>query len=77
MAKLPRLTAGELAKIIKKIGFEFVRQRGSHMFFRNPDGRITTIPNHPGQKIGPGLLNTIIKKDLQITREKFEELLYN
>jgi len=75
MAKLPRLTAIELAKIISKIGFKFTRQKGSHMFFKNADGRVTTIPNHPGQKIGPGLLNTIIKKDLQISREKFEELL--
>jgi len=74
MSKISNLTAIDLVKIIKKIGFEFVRQRGSHMFFKHPDGRITTIPNHPGQKIGQGLLNTIIKKDLQLSREAFIEL---
>ena len=75
MAKLPQLTAIQLAKIIDKLGFELIRQEGSHMFFRHSDGRTTVIPNHPGEKIGPGLLLKIIKKDLQITREKFEELI--
>jgi predicted RNA binding protein YcfA (HicA-like mRNA interferase family) len=75
MAKLPRLTAMELSRILKKLGFEFIRQEGSHMFFRHSDGRTTVIPNHPGEEIGTGLLNKIIKKDLQITREEFESLI--
>lgn len=74
MPKLPALTAKELVKIINKIGFKFIRQRGSHMFFKHFDGRATTIPNHSGQKIGPGLLNTIIKNDLQLSREEFLKL---
>ncbi|PIN93588.1 hypothetical protein COU61_00790 [Candidatus Pacearchaeota archaeon CG10_big_fil_rev_8_21_14_0_10_35_13] len=73
MAKLPQLTAIELTKIIKRLGFELIRQEGSHMFFKHSDGRTTVIPNHPGEEIGPGLLLKIIKKDLRITREEFEE----
>ena len=45
------------------------------MFFEHPDGRTTVIPNHPGEDIGIGLLNKIIKKDLCISREEFEKLL--
>ncbi len=45
------------------------------MFFKHNDGRSTVIPNHPGEKIGPGLLLKIIKKDLNMTREEFEKLL--
>ncbi len=71
MPKLPLLTANELAKIIKKLGFEFKRQEGSHMFFEHPDGRTTVIPNHPTEDIDRGLLNKIVKHDLQITREEF------
>ncbi len=44
------------------------------MFFKHSDGRATTIPNHPGQEIGPDLLNTIIKNDLQLSREEFMNL---
>ena len=71
MAKLPLMTAREVAKILEKIGFRFIRQKGSHMFFDHPDGRTTVIPNHPGEKIDRGLLNKIIKHDLQMTREEF------
>lgn len=45
------------------------------MFFEHLDGRTTVIPNHPGQDIGRGLLNKIIKHDLQISREEFERLM--
>ena len=71
MSKIPLLTANEVSKILKKLGFEFKRQRGSHMFFEHEDGRTTVIPNHPGEKIDRGLLNKIIKHDLQMDREEF------
>ena len=71
MAKLPLMSAKELTKILEKIGFECLRQEGSHMFFKHADGRTTVVPNHPGEKIGTGLLLKIIKKDLGMTREEF------
>ena len=71
MPKLPLLTAQEFVKIIKKLGFEFKRQEGSHMFFEHSDGRTTVIPNHPSEEIDRGLLNKIVKHDLKITREEF------
>ncbi|MBT4936763.1 type II toxin-antitoxin system HicA family toxin [Candidatus Peregrinibacteria bacterium] len=74
MGKLPLVSAKELSKILLKLGFEFKRQQGSHMFFKHPDGRTTIIPNHPGEQIDRGLLNKIMKHDLQISREVF--LLY-
>ncbi|MBS3155923.1 type II toxin-antitoxin system HicA family toxin [Candidatus Woesearchaeota archaeon] len=74
MAKLPLMTAREVSKILEKIGFKFIRQKGSHMFFDHSDGRTTVIPNHPGEKIDRGLLNKIIKHDLQMTREEFANL---
>ena len=75
MSKLPQISANKLSKLISKIGFKFIRQEGSHMFFKHEDGRTTVIPNHPGEKIGVGLLTKIIKKDLRLTREEFENLL--
>ena len=73
MEKLPLLTAKELSKILNNLGFEFKRQKGSHMIFAHSDGRTTLIPNHPGEKIDRGLLNKIIKHDLEISKEKFLE----
>ena len=41
------------------------------MFFGHPDGRTNVIPNHSGDHVDRGLLNKIIKHDLQVSREKF------
>lgn len=74
MSKLPQITASELIKILEKIGFKVLRQKGSHAFLKHDDGRTTVIPNHPGEKLDRGLLNKILRKDIQITREEFEGL---
>ncbi len=71
MAKLPRLTGKEVAKVVEKLGFIYSHTTGSHMIYKHPDGRRTTIPHHSGEELGPGLLNKIIKKDLGLTRDEF------
>jgi len=75
MARLPQITAKELIKILQKAGFKVMRQEGSHVFLKNDSGRTTVVPNHPGEKLDRGLLNKILKKDVQISREEFEKLL--
>ncbi len=74
MPKLAPILPKKLAKILEKTGFKLERQKGSHATFTHPDGRVTTIPMH-SKPIKVGLLNKIIKHQLQISREKFEELL--
>jgi predicted RNA binding protein YcfA (HicA-like mRNA interferase family) len=71
MSKLPQITAADLIKILSKLGFVILRQEGSHVFLRHEDGRTTVVPNHPGRKLDRGLLNKILKKDVQISRESF------
>ena len=75
MSKLPQLSANEFIKILSKFGFVIVRQRGSHISIRHEDGRSTTVPNHPGEKLDRGLMNKILKKDVQIPRDEFLEML--
>jgi len=67
--KLPQISAKDLAKALQKMGFEFKRQKGSHMFFSHKDGRTTVVPNHAGEKLDRGLLNKILKHDLKVSRE--------
>jgi predicted RNA binding protein YcfA (HicA-like mRNA interferase family) len=75
MAKLPQLNGKELIKILEKIGFKAIRQEGSHVFLRHPDGRTTVVPVHAGENLDRGLLNKILKKDVGISREEFERLI--
>jgi predicted RNA binding protein YcfA (HicA-like mRNA interferase family) len=53
-----------------QLGFVEVRQRGSHKQFRHNDGRVTTVPDHRGRDISPGLLRQILE-DIRITPEDF------
>lgn len=76
MSDLPLLTGKQVGKIISKLGYEYVKHTGSHMTFINKNNhQKIIIPDHGSEKIGFGLLNKIIKKDLGITREEFLELL--
>lgn len=68
------IPAKKVIKLLKKIGFEVVRQRGSHVILKHPDGRVTVVPVHSGEDIGRGLLSKIIK-DTKITREQFLKVL--
>lgn len=70
MNKLPLLSAKELIQILKKMGFEEMRQRGSHKYFKHTDGRTTVVPVHTNADIGRGLLKRILN-EIEISREEF------
>ena len=74
MNKLPLLSSIELIKILKKLGFEEIRQRGSHKYLKHTDGRATVIPVHSGQDIGRGLLKKILN-EIEISRDDFLKLI--
>lgn len=75
MSRLPQVKARDLEKVVLKLGFKLRAQSGSHAVYTHSDGRKTTIPVHPSQNIGIGLLTKIIKKDLQISKEYLIRLL--
>jgi predicted RNA binding protein YcfA (HicA-like mRNA interferase family) len=54
------------------MGFQQIRQKGSHVFMRHPDGRTTIIAVHPGEDVGKGMIRKIIN-DAKITREEWLE----
>lgn len=68
--KLPLLDAKELIKILNKMGFEVIRQRGSHIYMKHKDGRCTVVPLHAGREIGRGLLKRILN-EIDVSREEF------
>lgn len=73
MPKLRPAKPEEVQRILEKLGFQRIRQSGSHVVYRHPDGRWTTVPIHPSKDIAKGTLRKIIK-DLEITAEEFEAL---
>ena len=68
--KLPILSSREICKFLEKEGFQAIRQKGSHCFYRHPDGRTTVVPIHNNKPIGRGLLLGILK-EIKMEREEF------
>jgi predicted RNA binding protein YcfA (HicA-like mRNA interferase family) len=58
--------------LLLKLGFEVVRRKGSHAFYRHPDGRTTTVPNHQGRDLARPLIREILR-EMELTPEQFEE----
>jgi predicted RNA binding protein YcfA (HicA-like mRNA interferase family) len=71
---LPQITGKKLVNVLQKIGFMIARSRGSHFVLKHEDGRITVVPIHAGETIGPGLLSRILR-DCDLTRDELKELL--
>ncbi len=52
MPKLPRASGGEAVRVLGRLGFHPVRQRGSHVILRHVDGRGCVVPLHRELKVG-------------------------
>jgi len=72
MSGIPVLKPREVVSILQQLGFQEVRQSGSHKQFRHADGRCTTVPFHAGHDLSPILLRQIAK-DIGMTVQKFLE----
>ena len=74
MSKLPSVKPQKLIKVLRKLDFYEVRQKGSHKFFyRDRDNLATSVPFHT-KDIGRGLLRQILS-DIQVSPEEFIKLL--
>lgn len=74
MTRLPRLKGKEVIKALERAGFVAERTRGSHVRLKHPDGRVTSVPVHSGEIIGPGLLRSILR-NVDMSVEQFSEFL--
>ena len=72
MAVLPILSGKELIKVLEKLGYRVVRQRGSHVRLKCASKRFVTVPNH--NVIGKALLRKILR-DIEINTEDFLKLM--
>ena len=70
--RMPTITAKIIMAFLEHLGFQRVRQRGSHHFFKHPDGRTATVPDHSGEDLGRGITSKILR-DAEVTRDIFWE----
>lgn len=66
------LSGKEVCNILEQHGFEFIRQRGSHMIMQKKTGSLTItvpVPNH--KELRMGTLRSIIRQS-GISKQEFE-----
>ncbi len=63
-----------MIRYLESLGFAQVRQKGSHKFFRHPDGRTATVPIHRGEDLGRGIVAKILR-DAESSPQQFLERL--
>jgi predicted RNA binding protein YcfA (HicA-like mRNA interferase family) len=73
MSKLPVVSGADCIKALTKIGFDVVRQKGSHItLVRQDPSTQLTVPNH--KTIAKGTLRSLIR-DAGLTVDEFIDLL--
>ena len=74
MSHLPVLSGRQVVKALRKIGYEFDHQRGSHIVLRrtNPPHRRLTVPDH--DEVAKGTLRAILRQ-VGLTVDEFKALL--
>lgn len=71
MPKLPRVSGADVIRALKRLGFEHVRQSGSHVIMRR-ESKGCVVPMHAEIKVGTlaGLL-----RQAEISTEEFTRAL--
>ena len=72
--KQPVVNAKELIKALRRKGFIFERQSGSHAIYINNENTRVIIPIHGKKDLAKGLLNQILI-DANITLDELRDLI--
>jgi predicted RNA binding protein YcfA (HicA-like mRNA interferase family) len=74
VSRLPIVDFRTMERVLLRTGFQAVRQKGSHIFYRHPDGRTTTVPNHPGRDLARPLLREVLREIAMSPEQLRDEL---
>jgi len=74
MSRLRIIDAKTMEKVLFALGFERVRQKGSHVFYRHIDGRITTVPYHNSRPLARPLIREILR-EIETTVDEYNKIL--
>ncbi len=72
MSRLPIVDFRTMENVLLRLGFESIRQKGSHVFYRHPDGRTTTVPHHGGRDLARPLVREILR-EIDLTPDQFRQ----
>jgi predicted RNA binding protein YcfA (HicA-like mRNA interferase family) len=68
-----RYSSRQIQKVLERLGYILIRQKGSHAIFRISDGRVVVVQMNKKQ-IPPGTFSKILR-DIDISQDEFENIL--
>lgn len=72
---MPRvLKYKEVVKALKHFEYYIDRQKGSHVIFKNSNGKITVVPKHSNGEVVGGTVGKICN-DIDISFDEFEKFI--
>jgi predicted RNA binding protein YcfA (HicA-like mRNA interferase family) len=74
VTRLPIIDCRQMEKLLLKLGFQSVRRKGGHVFYRHSDGRTTTVPHHPGRELARPLIRQILR-EIDVSPEQYVQVL--
>lgn len=70
MGQFPAVKQRDLLKALQFLGYETVRQRGSHQKMEAEGRPSLTFAFHPGKEIGPRAVQKVLVQDVGLTQEE-------
>ena len=67
------IDAKSFGKMLQSLGFERMRQSGSHVIYTHPDGRTASVPYHKGEDLPRPLLHSLLRK-INLSIEEYNNL---
>ncbi len=74
MSHLPLIKAKKMEKLLFTLGFNKIRQKGSHVFYKHTDKRTTTIPHHVGKVLARPLIKKILQ-DIELSVDEYNRII--
>jgi len=74
LSKLKIIDAKKMEKLLFMLDFKKIRQKGSHVFYKHPDGRYTTIPHHKNRVLARPLIKEILR-EIKINNDEYNDLI--
>jgi predicted RNA binding protein YcfA (HicA-like mRNA interferase family) len=74
MTRMPRVEGKDVAAALKRADFRLSHIRGSHHYFRRPNGSLVCVPVHSGVIVDLKTLKSILEQ-AELTIDELLELL--
>ncbi|WP_419838223.1 type II toxin-antitoxin system HicA family toxin [Candidatus Poriferisodalis sp.] len=75
VSRFPALKPDRVLRLLRQVGYQKVRQRGSHILLRAEGRQTITLSMHKGRTVKPKHLRAMLVERVGLTEDEIEALL--